>query len=147
MSHTLTFVSLYKCGKTESSRSRMRLGLLWAAELKVTRATLRTLRSGSCKVFKKSPIQVFSKGSTAWGCRQIDCDVQNRHSSIFFLTHVIFSEIPVYIDHFHFKEKGLQFYKQLACFIYRHGLHVLHVSSCKDPKLLKCRSGEERQKE
>lgn len=38
-----------------SKRSRISEGLLWAAELKVTRATLRTLRSGSSNVFRKSP--------------------------------------------------------------------------------------------
>lgn len=38
-----------------SKRSRISEGLLWAAELNVTRATLRTLRSGSSNVFRKSP--------------------------------------------------------------------------------------------
>lgn len=50
-----TLVSLYSCGRTESSSSRIRLGLLWAAELNVTKATRRTFKSGSSSVFRKSP--------------------------------------------------------------------------------------------
>lgn len=44
---TLTLVSLYSWGKTESSKSRISDGLLWAAELKAIKATLRTFRSSS----------------------------------------------------------------------------------------------------
>lgn len=55
ISSFLTLVSLYSCGRTESSSSRIRLGLLWAAELNVTKATRRTFRSGSASVFRKSP--------------------------------------------------------------------------------------------
>lgn len=55
ISSFLTLVSLYSCGRTESSSSRIRLGLLWAAELNVTKATRRTFRSGSSSVFRKSP--------------------------------------------------------------------------------------------
>ena len=39
---TRTLVSLYKFGRIVSSKSLIREGLLWAAELKATSATLRT---------------------------------------------------------------------------------------------------------
>ena len=60
-------VSLYNWGKTDLSKSRIRLGLLWAAELKATKATRLTLRSGSCKAPKKSPMQFFKSVSMGWG--------------------------------------------------------------------------------
>ena len=45
----------------------MREGLLCAAELKATRATLRTLRSGSSRVLRKSPMQLRRRLSIACG--------------------------------------------------------------------------------
>jgi hypothetical protein len=42
---TLTLVSLYKCGRTLSNKSLINVGLLWAAELNVTKASA----SGSVK--------------------------------------------------------------------------------------------------
>lgn len=64
---TLTLVSLYSCGRTESSKSRTSEGLLCAAELKATRATRRTFRSGSCRVLRNSPILCRRSGSIGWG--------------------------------------------------------------------------------
>jgi len=64
---TLTLVSLYNCGRTESSRSRTSEGLLCAAELNATRATRRTFRSGSWRVRRNSPILCRKSGSIACG--------------------------------------------------------------------------------
>ena len=53
----LTFcVSLYRWGRRSLRRSLTRLGLLWAALLSATRATLLTFRSLSVKVDKNSPM-------------------------------------------------------------------------------------------
>jgi hypothetical protein len=41
--------------------------LLWAAELNVTKATRLTFKSGSCKVLRKSPIQLRNKESIPCG--------------------------------------------------------------------------------
>lgn len=51
----LIWVSLYRCGRSDVRSPRIREGLLWAAELNMTKATCRTLRSGSWSVFRKSP--------------------------------------------------------------------------------------------
>ena len=64
---TLTLVSLYKCGRTLSNKSLINVGLLWAAELNVTKATRLTFKSGSCKVLRKSPIQLRNKESIPCG--------------------------------------------------------------------------------
>ena len=65
--HTRTLVSLYRCASTEWSKSRTRDGLLWAAELKATRATRRTFKSLSCKASRKSPMFCLSNASMACG--------------------------------------------------------------------------------
>merc|ERR1711936_408765 len=49
----------------------MRLGLLWAALLKATRATLLTFRSGSFRVVRKCPISALSNWSMCWGWSEI----------------------------------------------------------------------------
>lgn len=51
-----------------SKRSRISEGLLWAAELNVTRATLRTLRSGSSNVFRKSPRRIVKNREMTEKC-------------------------------------------------------------------------------
>lgn len=68
---TLTFVSLYSWGNVVSSKSLIKDGLLWAAELKATKATLLTFKSGSCKVFKNSPMHCLSNGSMVDGWSEI----------------------------------------------------------------------------
>jgi len=44
---------------------------LCAAELKVTSATLRTFRSGSVRVARKSPMQLRKRGSMACGTSEM----------------------------------------------------------------------------
>jgi len=65
--HTRSLVSLYRWASTEWSRSRTRDGLLWAAELKATRATRRTFKSLSCRASRKSPMFCLSSTSMACG--------------------------------------------------------------------------------
>jgi len=65
--HTRTLVSLYRCASTEWSKSRTRDGLLWAAELKATRATRRTFKSLSCRASRKSPMFCLNNASMACG--------------------------------------------------------------------------------
>ena len=52
------------------SKSRIKLGLLWAAELKATRATRRTFKSGSVRALKKSPMLVFKRASIGWKIKE-----------------------------------------------------------------------------
>ena len=82
----ITLVSLYKCwirvfdevvcstiGSSSPfdadgrRRSRTSEGLLWAAELNVTRATRRTFMSGSWMALRNLPRQFFNRLSIGWG--------------------------------------------------------------------------------
>ena len=63
-------VSLYSWGSKLLRRSRINDGLLCAAELKATNATLRTFKSASFNVSRKSPMLLRNKVSMGWGCNK-----------------------------------------------------------------------------
>ncbi len=91
----LICVSLYRCGRSDVRSPRIREGLLWAAELNMTKATRRTLRSGSWSVFRKSPNSRISNLAIS--------------SRIYYIIYLVCIYLQVHLQKLEYHEKGQYF--------------------------------------